>query len=42
MGALLGLLSPEQRLCIDEFSQVLVHESSNFDQSNGSSEEEDG
>ena len=39
ISAIIGLLTPYQRLFVDEFSQVLVYESSNFDEFNTS---EDG
>ena len=45
MSAIIGLLTSKQRLCADEISQVLIHESSSFDRSPNSSsndEEEDG
>ena len=31
MSATIGLLTPQQRLFADEFSQVLVYESSQYD-----------
>ena len=31
MSAIMGLLKPQQRLLADEFSQILVYESSNSD-----------
>ena len=36
MSATVGLLTPKQKLIISEFSQVLVHESSHYDQANSS------
>ena len=32
----MGLLTPQQRLFVDEFSQILVYESSYFDEMSGS------
>ena len=39
MSAIVGLMKPQQRLVVNEFSQVLVYESSGFDSSKSS---EDG
>ena len=36
MSAIIGLLKPQQRLIADEFSQILVYESSQSDMSNSS------
>ena len=41
MSAVVGLLKPKHLLFADEFSQVLVYESSNFDQT-GSSDDGQG
>ena len=42
MIAVLGLLKPIHRLCADEMSQVLIHESSSMDKSSSSSEDGQG
>ena len=42
MIAILGLLKPQQRLFADELSQILINESSEFDESSRDSNVEDG
>ena len=41
ISALVGLLTPKQLLITDEFSQLLVHEFSPFDESNSSDDGQD-
>ena len=41
MSAIVGLLKPYQRLVANEFSQVLVHESSGFDNQGSSDDGQD-
>ena len=41
MSAIVGLLKPQQRLLADEFSQILVHESSQFDLTGSSDDGQD-
>ena len=42
MSAIMGLLTPQQRLLTDEFSQVLMYESSHYDDQTGSSDDGQG
>ena len=42
MSAIVGLLTPQQRLFTDEFSQVLMYESSNYGDQTNSSEDGQG
>ena len=42
MSAIMGLLTPQQRLFTDEFSQVLMYESSNYDNQTDSSDDGQG